>query len=53
MAQSGAAPGGPDVGSVGGPPPESSSGSESSGGPKDKGQVVDADFEVVDSDKKA
>jgi molecular chaperone DnaK len=50
MAQSGAAAGGaPDTGAT--QSQGSTAGSES--GAKDQGQVVDADFEVVDSDKKA
>jgi hypothetical protein len=36
-----------------GAPPDAGSASSSSDASKDKGQVVDADFEVVDSDKKA
>lgn len=48
MAQAGAAP---DMGGAGAP--DASAGSSSSDAAKDKGQVVDADFEVVDSDKKA
>jgi molecular chaperone DnaK len=46
MAQAGAAP---DMG--GAPEAGSSSGAGSSEGGKDKGNVVDADFEVVDKDK--
>jgi molecular chaperone DnaK len=52
MAQAGAAP---DMGGAGAP--DAGAGSSSSAGSgdarKDQGQVVDADFEVVDSDKKA
>ena len=48
MAQAGAAP---DMG--GAPDAASSSSAGTSDGGKDKGNVVDADFEVVDSDKKA
>ena len=48
MAQAGAAP---DMGGAGAP--EAGAGSSGSDAAKDQGQVVDADFEVVDSDKKA
>lgn len=49
MAQAGAAPGGtPETASA-----QGGSAGASEEGSKDKGQVVDADFEVVDSDKKA
>jgi molecular chaperone DnaK len=51
MAQAGG--GAPDMGGAAGPGAGQSSSSGSSEGNKDQGNVVDADFEVVDSDKKA
>jgi molecular chaperone DnaK len=51
MAQAGG--GAPDMGGAAGPGPGSAGGSSTSEGSKDQGNVVDADFEVVDSDKKA
>jgi hypothetical protein len=51
MAQAGG--GAPDMGGAQGPGAGQSGSSGSSEGSKDQGNVVDADFEVVDSDKKA